>query len=305
MRQLVSISNYQTPTTSPSSSRSTTSPSTTTHLPFVKCRRAAEAGAPSRSGDSRPCRRRRILRVEDPGDVTLQAHLGVASLSQHDALYQKAIGFIELLPAARAGTGFPACRLPVAFDRDKLIWSSISCQAFPDGLSWGGSGAGCPRCPRRGVVGDRRACRRAAGACHRDYHSRNLMLHAQNLYIIDFQDARMGPDTYDLASLLRDSYVDLSEETIDTLIHAFPGAQRHAGSGCGTGIRGRFDLMSLQRIQGARHVRSSDHRAGGTRSTFSIRARCAMSAGTSSVTRGSRGCARCSPPSWRASPAVE
>ena len=46
--------------------------------------------------------------------------------------------------------------------------------------------------------------------CHRDYHSRNLMLHDGSLYIIDFQDARMGPDTYDLVSLLRDSYVDLS-----------------------------------------------------------------------------------------------
>jgi aminoglycoside/choline kinase family phosphotransferase len=31
--------------------------------------------------------------------------------------------------------------------------------------------------------------------CHRDYHSRNLMLHEGSLYIIDFQDARMGPDT--------------------------------------------------------------------------------------------------------------
>ena len=47
--------------------------------------------------------------------------------------------------------------------------------------------------------------------CHRDYHSRNLMLHDEPLYIIDFQDARMGPDTYDLASLLRDSYVDLPD----------------------------------------------------------------------------------------------
>ncbi len=46
--------------------------------------------------------------------------------------------------------------------------------------------------------------------CHRDYHSRNLMLHLDRLYIIDFQDARMGPDTYDLVSLLRDSYVDLT-----------------------------------------------------------------------------------------------
>ena len=37
------------------------------------------------------------------------------------------------------------------------------------------------------------------------------MLHEGQLYIIDFQDARMGPDTYDLVSLLRDSYVDLTE----------------------------------------------------------------------------------------------
>ncbi len=29
--------------------------------------------------------------------------------------------------------------------------------------------------------------------------------------MIDFQDARLGPDTYDLVSLLRDSYVDLTE----------------------------------------------------------------------------------------------
>ena len=52
--------------------------------------------------------------------------------------------------------------------------------------------------------------------CHRDYHSRNLMLHDGSLYIIDFQDARMGPDTYDLVSLLRDSYVDLDARSRST-----------------------------------------------------------------------------------------
>ena len=57
--------------------------------------------------------------------------------------------------------------------------------------------------------------------CHRDYHSRNLMLHEGLLYMIDFQDARMGPDTYDLVSLLRDSYVDLPEVVVDELIAFF------------------------------------------------------------------------------------
>jgi aminoglycoside/choline kinase family phosphotransferase len=46
--------------------------------------------------------------------------------------------------------------------------------------------------------------------CHRDYHSRNLMVHAEELFLIDFQDARLGPPQYDLASLIYDAYVPLS-----------------------------------------------------------------------------------------------
>ena len=65
--------------------------------------------------------------------------------------------------------------------------------------------------------------------CHRDYHSRNLMLHDGSLYIIDFQDARMGPDTYDLVSLLRDSYVDLTPQQVDELIAFFLALKGGAG----------------------------------------------------------------------------
>ncbi len=42
---------------------------------------------------------------------------------------------------------------------------------------------------------------------HRDYHSRNLLVHAHNPGILDFQDAMFGPVTYDLVSLLRDCYI--------------------------------------------------------------------------------------------------
>lgn len=43
---------------------------------------------------------------------------------------------------------------------------------------------------------------------HRDFHSRNLMLVGRDeLAVIDFQDAVIGPVTYDLASLLRDCYI--------------------------------------------------------------------------------------------------
>lgn len=40
--------------------------------------------------------------------------------------------------------------------------------------------------------------------CHRDYHGQNIHVLNDDLYVIDYQDMRMGPDTYDLASLLRD-----------------------------------------------------------------------------------------------------
>ncbi|MCB0414976.1 MAG: phosphotransferase [Bdellovibrionales bacterium] len=45
--------------------------------------------------------------------------------------------------------------------------------------------------------------------CHRDYHSRNVMIKLGKLRVIDFQDARLGPAQYDLVSLLEDSYVQL------------------------------------------------------------------------------------------------
>ncbi|MEP7180967.1 MAG: phosphotransferase [Betaproteobacteria bacterium] len=46
---------------------------------------------------------------------------------------------------------------------------------------------------------------------HRDYHSRNLMVCAENPGVLDFQDAVIGPVSYDLVSLLRDAYVDWDE----------------------------------------------------------------------------------------------
>jgi aminoglycoside/choline kinase family phosphotransferase len=48
--------------------------------------------------------------------------------------------------------------------------------------------------------------------CHRDYHGRNIYIHEQQVFLIDFQDARFGPITYDLVSLLEDCYVAEDEE---------------------------------------------------------------------------------------------
>jgi aminoglycoside/choline kinase family phosphotransferase len=67
------------------------------------------------------------------------------------------------------------------------------------------------------------------------------------VYIIDFQDARMGPDTYDLVSLLRDSYMDMTERDVDDLIAYFLALKGRTQAGEVEEFRRRFDVMALQR----------------------------------------------------------
>jgi aminoglycoside/choline kinase family phosphotransferase len=84
---------------------------------------------------------------------------------------------------------------------------------------------------------------------HRDYHSRNLMLHQGRVWVLDFQDALMGPCVYDLASLLRDSYVKLEEDLIDDLVNYYLQKKESMDRIRldGALFRQTFDLMSIQR----------------------------------------------------------
>ncbi len=86
---------------------------------------------------------------------------------------------------------------------------------------------------------------------HRDFHSRNLMPQPDGrLAVIDFQDAVVGPVTYDLVSLLRDCYVRWPDAQVRDWALEHHRALLRAGrlSGCGQERFLRwFDLMGLQR----------------------------------------------------------
>jgi len=58
---------------------------------------------------------------------------------------------------------------------------------------------------------------------HRDFQSRNIMVHEGEIWIIDFQGARLGPLGYDLASLLIDPYVGLSAADQEQLLDYYLG----------------------------------------------------------------------------------
>ncbi len=85
---------------------------------------------------------------------------------------------------------------------------------------------------------------------HRDYHSRNLMALGENsLGVIDFQDAVVGPVTYDLVSLLRDCYIHWPEQRV--LDWSKNYHQRLLDAGMlnvdFSRFKRWFDLMGLQR----------------------------------------------------------
>ena len=194
-----------------------------------------------------------IIAQQDLGDVTLQAHLGAATSDEHAALYRQAVSFIALLQ--QRGDELKSDAYPsyqVAFDTDKLSWElEFFYKYFLKQYRGLSPSLGVQQALSRewsGIVEELAGERRVL--CHRDYHSRNLMLNGGSLFIIDFQDARMGPDTYDLVSLLRDSYVDLASHQVEELIAYFL-AITHGATGVSaedaTEFRRRFDVMALQR----------------------------------------------------------
>ncbi len=85
---------------------------------------------------------------------------------------------------------------------------------------------------------------------HRDYHSRNLMfLHDDSPGVIDFQDAVIGPITYDLVSLLRDCYIAWPNQQVELWMNDYYERLLQAKLiACTPACFKRwFDLMGVQR----------------------------------------------------------
>jgi len=190
-----------------------------------------------------------ILALEDLGDVTLQAHLGAASAEEHTALYKEAVTLIcTMQQRGRELISPDYVPFGISFDVAKLMWEL---QFFTAHFLEAYRGARISDASRGALTREYASIAEELASepqvlCHRDYHSRNLMYHEGRLHLIDFQDARMGPDTYDLASLLRDSYVDFDDTAVDALVRWFL-AHSQVSEADARDFRRRFDLMALQR----------------------------------------------------------
>ena len=187
-----------------------------------------------------------ILALEDLGDQTLQDWLTVPA-GDPTSLYREAVDLIARMQQNFAGLrGEGSLPFTLAFDISKLTWELAFFQSeFLLAYRHVAITPAVAEALREelSTIAEELAAEPRV-LCHRDFHSRNLMVHRNRLVVIDFQDARMGPATYDLVSLLRDCYVDLSPDLVAVTTGHFLDAvpsERSADFGR------RFDLMSVQR----------------------------------------------------------
>lgn len=162
-----------------------------------------------------------LLYLEDFGDLTLLEACREASSAEVSALYRQAIDILVRMQFKATSPADPGClAFHRSFDVPLLMWE------FDHFLEYGiVTRRGKPMCADDWEVIRAEFLKIAellAGLprvfTHRDYHSRNLMVENSRLGVIDFQDALMGPATYDLASLLRDAYIALDEDLVEDLI---------------------------------------------------------------------------------------
>jgi N-acetylmuramate 1-kinase len=193
-----------------------------------------------------------LLYLEDYGDLTLSDACREASVIEVETRYTQAVDVLAAMQVKATSLHDQNClAFHRGFDVPLLMWE------FDHFLEYGiVARQGKPICaddylPIRAEF--EKIAESLAGQprvfVHRDYHSRNLMVDGDRLGVIDFQDALMGPATYDLASLLRDAYIALDEALIDRLIDRFldQAAMRGQVRTDREVFRRLFDFTSIQR----------------------------------------------------------
>ena len=158
----------------------------------------------------------RCLLVEDLGDTTLERRL--VEHPEEELAWAEKAGWLLTTLAGPLTLGAPGHTffMSRSFDQPKFQFEWDYCRQnfFQDFLQ-----KEPPRWLDR-MMDEVHASleTRARFFVHRDFHVRNLMVHGDRLVAIDFQDARRGAATYDLASLRYDAYWAWSKEAGRALI---------------------------------------------------------------------------------------
>ncbi len=186
-----------------------------------------------------------FILMEDLGSRTYLPELNVDSV---DALYGAALEGLLAMQTSADATGLPA------YDRERLMTEMRLLPTwFLEKHLGHVSSVGQTALIERafGWLADV-AAEQPAVFVHRDFHSRNLMVcERRSPGVIDFQDAVLGPLTYDLASLLRDCYIEWDDARVEAWVETYRLRVLDAGlidaSVDAETFQRWFDLIGVQR----------------------------------------------------------
>ncbi len=156
-----------------------------------------------------------IVVLEDLGDRSLQLAVGREDDPRRILAWYRQI-IVELIEMSLKGLeGFEDAWAYQSVRYDRRLILEKECRYFVDAFLLGVLGL---KGPFRGLqpefehLADQAMRYAHEGLMHRDLQSRNIMVADGRFFLIDFQGSRRGPLQYDLASLLRDPYVNLPEQ---------------------------------------------------------------------------------------------
>ena len=194
-----------------------------------------------------------ILLIEDVGDTRLQDWLEGRSVGEVSNAYSSAIGMTaKIQEATGMALGANSICSRLAFDEAKLRWELgfFFANYFNRYLHMrlDPATSNAVQADFKSLCADLSS--RPRVLTHRDYHARNLMIHGGEMFIIDYQDARMGPASYDVASLLSDPYTVLDPNIAAELVEKF--IEIKAASSMPLSdvdeFRQELELMTVQRM---------------------------------------------------------
>ena len=110
--------------------------------------------------------------------------------------------------------------------------------------------ASLARLPALNQIAERLACLPRV-LVHRDFQSQNIIIRNAQAYLIDFQGLRPGLPQYDLASLIYDPYVALTEAERAELIAYYREQQIENGVALSGGFESKLRLCAMQRLMQA------------------------------------------------------
>ena len=187
-----------------------------------------------------------IVLQEDLGNESLQGRLLTAAAEERRVLLRQAIEHIVTIQQEGPRALQPEDEASLlAFDEEKLNWELLYFEChYLRGYK------GLEPAETKNLMDEfTRLATELAGfsrcLCHRDYHVRNLMLKDGKIFITDFQDARQGPPSYDLVSLLKDS-IQLDTQEVNEYRDYY--LDRASLSQTEEDFMRQFHLMCIQRL---------------------------------------------------------